>query len=325
MKRVLLLVLCAMLALPVLSFADQDILETMAGLEWDFCSGAGGWSTDMRIQPDGSFSGEYHDSDMGDVADAYPGGIVYFCSFSGRLSLVEQVDDYTWRIRVDKLDTEEAAETIEDGVRYIPTGVYGLSEGDVMVLYRPGTPVSFLSEDMQFWAHVLEQENTTEELENWFLSSEENSSGFVGYQPVSIANPWEDVSADQLMAETGISFGVPEGAENVIYRFLRSDWLAEMQFTIGRDEFCARIKPEKLGDGQLLDISGMYFEWEHVEEVRIGQWYGTVSQAQTGSEDWVELCQWYDDDQCRMYTMSVYTTDPDGMDLTALADQVYIR
>ena len=57
MKRVLLLVLCAMLALPVLSFADQDILETMAGLEWDFCSGAGGWSTDMRIQPDGSFSG----------------------------------------------------------------------------------------------------------------------------------------------------------------------------------------------------------------------------------------------------------------------------
>ena len=50
---------------------------------------------------------------------------------------------------------------------------------------------------------------------------------------------------------------------------------------------------------------------------------GTIGQAQTGSEDWVELCQWYDDDQGVQYSLSVYTTEIDGLDLTALAEQIY--
>ena len=42
-----------------LTFAD------LAALQFEFCSGAGGWSTDFTIEKDGSFSGVYHDSDMG--------------------------------------------------------------------------------------------------------------------------------------------------------------------------------------------------------------------------------------------------------------------
>lgn len=144
------------------------------GLEWTFSSGAGGWSTDMRILPDGTFSGEYHDSEMGEATDAYPDGTVYFCSFTGRFSFVEQVDENTWKLHVDDLKPEvpEEKETIEDGMRFVYTEPYGISAGDDMLLYQPGTPVTVLSEDMQMWAHLFDTEDTIHELDSWFLSSE---------------------------------------------------------------------------------------------------------------------------------------------------------
>ena len=64
----------------------------------------------------------------------------------------------------------------------------------------------------------------------------------------------------------------------------------------------------------------MYFEWEKKEEVSIGDSTGTISQTQTGSGDWVELCQWFD--HGLQYSLSVYTTEPDGLDLTAVAEQI---
>jgi hypothetical protein len=135
----------------------------------------------------------------------------------------------------------------------------------------------------------------------------------------SLANPWVDMTAEELSDASSLSFGVPEGAENVIYRYMESDHLAEMQFTIGNDEFCARIQPAD----EPMNISGMFFEWENEEDVKIGSCTGTIGQAQTGSEDYVELCQWYDADQGLQYSLSVYTTDVDGLDLAAVAEQVY--
>ena len=74
---------------------EETFFETLAGLEWSFSSGVGGWSTDMRIEADGSFSGDFHDSEMGESADEYPYGTVYCCSFTGRMALMEQVDEIT--------------------------------------------------------------------------------------------------------------------------------------------------------------------------------------------------------------------------------------
>jgi hypothetical protein len=182
MKRFVLLLMCLVMILPAAVSAEGNLFEDLSGLAWCFSSGAGGWSTDMEIKADGSFAGEFHDSEMGDCTDEYPDGTLYFCAFSGQLSLVEQVDENTWKIRVDRLEQEEGKEAIEDGIRFIPADVYGISEGDEMLLYRPGTPVSVLSEDMQMWAHLFDLETRPTELEYWFLSSEKNNSGFVGYK-----------------------------------------------------------------------------------------------------------------------------------------------
>jgi folate-dependent phosphoribosylglycinamide formyltransferase PurN len=107
MKKTIAVILSLVLLCAALScWAETSVISTMAGLNWSFSSGAGAWSTDLQIQEDGSFTGEFHDSDMGDCTDEYPDGTVSFCSFSGQLSLVSQVDEKTWEIRIDELHTD---------------------------------------------------------------------------------------------------------------------------------------------------------------------------------------------------------------------------
>ena len=332
MKKALALLLgLALLLSAVCAGAEEEALtfEDVAGLEWSFSSGAGAWSTDLRIAEDGSFSGEFHDSEMGEAEEDYPNGTVYYCGFSGQMTLMEQVDDYSWKIHIDSLalDEEPGVETIDEDLRFVTTEPYGISEGDDLLLFLPGTPVDVLTEDMQMWAHLFDMEEKPEALEDWLLYSEKNESGFVGFEfdgGVGLANPWVDLTEEELLQVSGLSFNVPEGAENVLYRWLESDGLAEMQFILDGDEYCARVQPAALEEGEVMDISGMYFDWENEEDVTIGgHCPGTIGMAQADSEDWVERCLWYDVAPGLMYSLSVYTTDPDGLDLTAVAEMVY--
>ena len=332
MKRIIAWMLVAVMILLAAEACAQDadpLFETLFGLEWSFSSGVGAWSTDMRILEDGSFSGEFHDSDMGDVGDAYPEGTVYRCDFTGQFSVLEQIDDMTWKLHVDSLiiDESQEEEAIDGGVRYVKAAPYGLSDGDEMILYAPGTPLDSLTEDMRFWTHAQFMDPVPEALDSWFLTSESSQSGFISYQSdlsASMPNPWVDLTAEELFSRTGITFSVPEGAEDVVYRFLESDVMSEMQFVWEGGDFCARVQPAALQDGELMNISGMYFDWEYEEDVIINNCKGTLTQTQTGSEDWVQVCQWYDAVPGLMYSVSVVTGDPDGLDLTAIAEQVCI-
>ena len=314
------------------AFAEEtdDVFSRLDGVEWSFCSGVGAWSTDMRILPDGTFSGEFHDSDMGTTGETYPNGTVYFCSFTGRMSLTEQVDDLTWKIRVDSLTVaqDQPEEEILDGVRYVRSGAYGLTEGAEMLLFAPGTPVAGFTEDMKIWAHLNGLDDAPSELEGWFLYGEsgDDTSGFVGVLPemsVMIPNPWTDMTEEELRAASGLSFTLPADAESTAYRFLDAEKLAEVDFTWSGDEFCLRAMPFVPEDGAALpDISGMYFAWENVEETPVSNYTGTIGQAQTGSDSWVERVIWYDEASGTIRTLSVTSADPDGLDLGALAEQI---
>lgn len=328
MKKAIVLLLALML-MSVAAHAEDVSFAQFEKTEWSFSSGAGAWSTDLRIAKDGSFIGEFHDSEMGETGEAYPDGTIYACSFSGQMSLGKQVDEHSWEIRIDKLTPDETPgqEIIEDGMRMITAEPYGLTEGDVMRLYLPGTPVEKLTEEMRMWSHLYDLEEAPTALNSWFLYSEKNDSGFVGCEMedfVQLANPWKTVTAEQLEQLAGLPFGVPEGAENLVYRWMEKSSLAEMQFTLDGDEFCARVKPAALKAGEIENISGIYFFWDHEEAVKVGYCEGTLSLAKAGSEDWVELCQWYDVAPGLMYSLSVYTTDPDGLDLKAVAETVFV-
>ena len=324
MKKTITMILCfILLASAGTCHAEAEtILDTLAGMEWTYCSGAGGWSSDMTIQADGSFVCDYHDSDMGDSADAYPDGTLYFATFRGRMSVAEHTGENTWNIRVDELRKDPGEEQILDGIRYIPAENCGLSEGDIMTLYAPGTPTGALSEDMQLWAWVMYQDQQ-EVLENWFLGSEANDSGFVGYPAVTIANPWTDMTAEQLEETSGLHFGVPEDAENVVYRYLREEGLAEMLLSRNGDEYCVRARKITLSaaDTEIVDISGSYFDWQDEEEFGFGACYGIMGRAPDG-DSWVERVLWYDPDQGIQYSLTIHTAEPGSLDLPGVAEKI---
>ena len=186
MKRMLAMVLgLVFLMAAVAAYAESTAptFEQLSKLQWDFSIGAGGWTTEMKIAEDGSFKAQYHDSEMGENGEGYPNGSVYTCAFSGQMSILEQLDEHSWKVHVDKVTLDEPAgqETFEDGVRYVTSdSTYGIADGDDMVLYLPGTPVNVLTDDMKMWAHLLGDDAPTE-LQDWFLYSTKNDTGFVGY------------------------------------------------------------------------------------------------------------------------------------------------
>ncbi|MBO5064557.1 MAG: hypothetical protein J6D06_00375 [Clostridia bacterium] len=122
-------------------------------IEMYFSSGAGGWGTVVEITKDCKFSGNFHDSNMGDTGYGYPNGTVYVCRFNGSFTNVRKINNYTYAMNLASLYyTEEPGYTwYEDGRRYISTGAYGIEDGDAFCLYTPDTPVNTLPQDVLDW------------------------------------------------------------------------------------------------------------------------------------------------------------------------------
>lgn len=136
----------------------------LADLEFWFGSGVGAWSTTVKISPDGTFKGYYHDSNMGDDGEGYPNGTMYECSFSGKFSPLVKTGDYEYSMKCESLviDGTVDEERIIDGVKIITTGPYGFDDADKFSLYLPGKKVSELPEQFLNWVSmpwVLDFEN----------------------------------------------------------------------------------------------------------------------------------------------------------------------
>ena len=150
-------------------------------LELFFSSGAGAWSTEITLQPDGSFTGFYSDADMGSSGEGYPNGTVYLCGFEGEFSEKVPRDEYSWSMTLESLthDYEEGKEWIEDGVRYVSSEPYGMEQGTEFVLYRPETPSEGLNEEFWSW-WPFRGNDSPETLELYGLWNVEMGYGFFG-------------------------------------------------------------------------------------------------------------------------------------------------
>lgn len=173
-------------AAPESAAETENLFETMPRT-YLFCSGAGGWSTELYLEPDGSFSGEYHDSDMG-VADtaAFPNGTMYICNFTGKFTQPEKVDEYTYAMRLESLELEhpdDETEEITGGVRYIYSGPCGLEGAEELRVYLPGTPVEGLPEEVLWAARGPYNWEPTEAgtLGLYIIYNVTSEHGFVGY------------------------------------------------------------------------------------------------------------------------------------------------
>ncbi len=124
--------------------------------EFVFSSGAGGWSTDIEISDDGTFTGEFHDSNMGDTGEGYPNGSLYICDFSGKFSDPEPTDSpYIYSMKLLELHNENEEKTgtekIVDGTLYIYSEPYGFDDADEFLIYMPGTPLSDVPQECRSW------------------------------------------------------------------------------------------------------------------------------------------------------------------------------
>ena len=124
---------------------------------FSFTSGVGAWSTVLQIYSDGSFSGNFHDSDMGVIGDGYPGGTKYYCDFSGEFGELDKINDYTYSMRMMSIEYEDEPDTEEiiDLTLYKFTTAYGLDEADEVIIYTPDAPISELPEGFLSWTSRL--------------------------------------------------------------------------------------------------------------------------------------------------------------------------
>ena len=159
------LLLAAMLCLLTAACDQQPTLPGEYPMELAFSSGAGAWRTILILNPDGTFTGKYSDSDMGDTGTTYPNGTVYLCSFSGRFDVLPTTEPNAIPLHLVELTTEEdpGREEVKDGVRYIYAGPHGFfthetgTQAEQFTLYTPDTPIADLSEEMLFWWPVHHQ------------------------------------------------------------------------------------------------------------------------------------------------------------------------
>jgi uncharacterized protein YecT (DUF1311 family) len=129
--------------------------EDLSKYNYEFCSGAGGWSTDFYIEKDGYFHGNYHDSEMGVTGDGYENGTMYSSVFTGHFSGLTKVDDYAYEMVMsdisykDEVGTEEIE--IIDNIKYIYDEAYGLCGTKRFLVYFVGTPVNIFDEEVYWW------------------------------------------------------------------------------------------------------------------------------------------------------------------------------
>lgn len=164
------------------SFAD------VAGREFYFSSGAGGWDTTLSIKADGSFEGQYHDSDMGDLGEGYPNGTMYQCIFKGQFSGLQMVDEFTYQTSITDMtyEKEPGTEEIVDEMHLIYAEPYGLENTKSFYFYLPGISVDKLPKEYVEWVHweIYDSETNEEakDLPFYGLYNVEQKYGFSSYQ-----------------------------------------------------------------------------------------------------------------------------------------------
>lgn len=177
-----------------------DALPIDAPLDMRFSSGVGGWATELTLNPDGSFTGLFVDSDMGSDGYTYPNGTRYVCQFHGSFGEFGQLTGASWSLTLEELvlDSEHPVgeEEIADGVLYIYSEPYGfddqegkaLKPGARFILYSPeaqghapGTELYGAYEFWSWWPDRSYFTSASDTLGCWGLHSLETGDGFFSY------------------------------------------------------------------------------------------------------------------------------------------------
>ena len=202
--------------------AAEDSMWKEVPENFVFSSGVGAWATELQVEDDGSFTGYYHDSDMGGTGEGYPNGTVYICNFSGKFSEPLRVDKYMYGVNLEELKTEgnEGDFYIEDGVRYVYSEPYGISGGTQFTLYTPGQPYSEVSEDFAWWVRSINGAQDADCLTCYAICNNATQDGFVAYDNLQAdSNDDEYIfpnSDKEYLTQQDIAYMTSEGIQQAV-------------------------------------------------------------------------------------------------------------
>ena len=183
MKRRLVVLMAALMMMVTSAIAESasmDLLAQMDGQVFEFSSGVGAWSTELTVGENGSFTGSFHDSEMGETGENYPDGTLYGCSFHGQFSDPEPVDEHAWTVNLSvEQDEGQVPEAIEDGIRYVTAAPYGLEKAQTVTVFLPGTPVDRLPEGFMIWSHLQEIDPEAKSIPYYAIWNEADEAGFI--------------------------------------------------------------------------------------------------------------------------------------------------
>lgn len=139
--------------LSVTEVEEEFSYKDLKDLSFVFSSGVGAWATVLNIQEDGSFEGNYHDTNMGDTDEKYPNGSVYICEFSGKFIELKKENDFTYSAKIELLTYQQEPGTSEiiDGMRHVYSEPYGLEKSERFLFYLEGAPIAELPEGYRNW------------------------------------------------------------------------------------------------------------------------------------------------------------------------------
>ncbi len=144
--------------------------------EYSFYGGAGAWGTAFTLNPDGTFSGSYHDANYASMG---------ISEFNGKFGDLSKIDDttYTMKILSFEIEGNVGDQWVDDGITYEYTIPYGFESADysyqsnefkpadVFYLYLPGSPKSVFDKDVLNWINdVYLFGNDSYDVTNYTLS-----------------------------------------------------------------------------------------------------------------------------------------------------------
>lgn len=201
-----------------------------------FTSGAGGWDTEITLNDDGTFIGQYHDFNIGDSGCGYNNGTVYICDFSGKFTMPQKVNEYIYSMNLETLDAEGTSGTVyyENGMRYIVSDPYGFDNADEFLIYLPGCPLEQVSEEFLSWSFINTQIRNTIPTGVYGIYNVGGMEGFMGEDDNSIWRKTYAYSYNSYRSELGpryyyesyLSFWPESGAATLVLEF---DWSNDSQ------------------------------------------------------------------------------------------------
>ena len=151
-------------------------------------------------------------------------------------------------------------------------------------------------------------------------------------QQTTIANPWRDCTEQEAYKYGPNGFSAPKGSTNVRWSICKVEddttlpgTMVQLTFDYDGLSFTAREQP--VAGEEIVDISGLYYEWDDTDEQILSNWGGGHMPCKfyrhVGEDEYVDLALWFDSETGYAYSLSTSSSDLDGFDIQSVVEAIY--